>query len=58
MKYFVKFFVLTFMLLISTYVTAEEQIVFLDMKQVLNTSKAGKGAQDHLQKILQNISLK
>mgnify|MGYP006205283469 CR=1 FL=1 len=51
MKYLVKFFVITFVLLSSTYVAAQEKVVFLDMKQVLNTSKAGKGAQDYLQKV-------
>tara|TARA_B100001123_G_C14924951_1_gene873294 strand:- start:151 stop:675 length:525 start_codon:yes stop_codon:yes gene_type:complete len=51
MKYFVKFFVITFLLLASTYATAEQTIAFIDMKYVLNNSKAGKGAQDYLQKI-------
>jgi len=50
MKYLVKFFVITFLLLISTYSFAEEKIVYIDMKYVLNSSKAGKGAQDFLQK--------
>ena len=50
MKYFVKFFVVTFFLLICTYSFAEQKIVVLDMKFVLNQSKAGKGAQDFLQK--------
>ena len=50
MKYLVKFFVVTFLLLISTYVSAEQKIAYLDMKFVLNNSKAGKGAQDFLQK--------
>tara|TARA_Y100000590_G_scaffold28192_2_gene31648 strand:+ start:4232 stop:4756 length:525 start_codon:yes stop_codon:yes gene_type:complete len=50
MKYLVKFFVVTFFALISTYATAEQTIVYLDMKVVLNNSKAGKGAQDYLQK--------
>ena len=50
MKYFVKFFVVTFIALICTYATAEQTIVYLDMKVVLNNSKAGKGAQDYLQK--------
>ena len=49
MKYFVKFFVVTFIALICTYATAEQTIVYLDMKVVLNNSKAGKGAQDYLQ---------
>ena len=50
MKYFVKFFVVTFFLIICTQATAEQKIVVLDMKYVLNNSKAGKGAQDFLQK--------
>jgi len=50
MKYFVKFFVVTFFLFICTQTIAEENIVYIDMKQILNNSKAGKGAQDFLQK--------
>ena len=50
MKYLVKFFVVTFFLIISTHVFAEQKIVVLDMKFVLNNSKAGKGAQDFLKK--------
>ena len=50
MKYLVKFFVVTFLLLVCTYSFAEQKIVFLDMKFVLNQSKAGKGAQDYLKK--------
>jgi len=50
MKYLVKFFVVTFLLLVCTYVTAEQKIAYLDMKFILNNSKAGKGAQDFLQK--------
>ena len=50
MKYLVKFFVVTFLLLVSTYATAEQKIVYMDMKVVLNNSKPGKGAQDFLQK--------
>ena len=50
MKYLVKYFVVTFFLLISTSVFAEQKIVVLDMKYVLNESKAGKGAQDFLKK--------
>ena len=51
MKYIVRFFVITFLLITSTYALAEQNIVFMDMKQILNTSKAGKGAQDYLQKL-------
>ena len=50
MKYLVKFFVVTFLVLISTHANAEQKIVVLDMKFVLNNSKAGKGAQDFLKK--------
>ena len=48
MKYLVKFFVVTFFIIISTHTFAEQKIVVLDMKYVLNNSKAGKGAQDFL----------
>tara|TARA_B100001123_G_scaffold40805_1_gene41969 strand:+ start:132 stop:656 length:525 start_codon:yes stop_codon:yes gene_type:complete len=50
MKYLVKFFVVTFLILICTHSIAEQKIVVLDFKFVLNNSKAGKGAQDYLQK--------
>ena len=50
MKYLVKFFVVTFFCLVCTYTFAEQKIVVLDMKYVLNNSKAGKGAQDFLKK--------
>ena len=50
MKYLVKFFVITFLLLNCTLTLAEQTIVVLDMKYVLNNSKAGKGVQEHLKK--------
>jgi outer membrane protein len=50
MKYIVNFFVVTLLLLVSTHTFAEQKIVVLDMKYVLNQSKAGKGAQDFLKK--------
>ena len=50
MKYLVRFFVVTFFLLICTHTIAEEKIVVLDLTFVLNQSKAGKGAQDFLKK--------
>ena len=50
MKYLVKFFVVTFLLLICTHVLAEQKITYLDIKFVLNNSKAGKTVQDELQK--------
>ena len=49
MKYIVKFFVITFLLLNSTYAFAEQNVAFMNMTKVLNESKAGKGAQDYLQ---------
>tara|TARA_Y100000590_G_scaffold466822_1_gene643471 strand:+ start:1210 stop:1734 length:525 start_codon:yes stop_codon:yes gene_type:complete len=50
MKYFVKLFVVTLIVLVSKYAFADHKVVFLDMKYILNNSKAGKGAQDYLQK--------
>ena len=50
MKYLVKFFVVTSIVLFCTAVSAEQKIVILDLKYVLNNSKAGKGAQDYLKK--------
>tara|TARA_Y100000590_G_scaffold339063_1_gene386470 strand:- start:1979 stop:2503 length:525 start_codon:yes stop_codon:yes gene_type:complete len=58
MKYFVKFFVVTFFALICTYASAEQKIVVLDMKYVLNNSKAGKGAQEYLKKTFQDNAKK
>ena len=50
MKYLVRFIVVTFFLLICTHTFAEQKIVVLDLKFVLNNSKAGKGAQVFLKK--------
>ena len=50
MKYLVKFFVVTFFLLICTNTFAEQKIVVLDLTYVLNESTAGKGAQEFLKK--------
>ena len=50
MKYLVKFFVVTFLLLLCTHASAEQKIAYLDMKFILNNSKAGKGAQEYLKK--------
>ena len=54
MKYLVKFFVVTFFMLICTYSLAEQKVVYIDLKFVLNNSKAGKGAQDYLKKTFKN----
>ena len=53
MKYLVKFFVVTFLLLVCTHFLAEQKVAYLDMKFILNNSKAGKGAQDLLHKSFQ-----
>jgi Skp family chaperone for outer membrane proteins len=50
MKYFVKFIVVTFFSLICTNIFADEKIAVLDLSYVLNESKAGKNAQEFLQK--------
>ena len=52
MKYLVKFFVVTFTVLICTHGSAQQNVAYLDMKYILNNSKAGKGAQDFLKKSL------
>ena len=48
MKYIVKIIVVTLISLFCTYAIAEQKVVFLDMKFILNNSKAGKEAQDFL----------
>ena len=48
MKYLVKLFVVTFLVLICTHANTEERIAYIDLKYILNNSKAGKGAQDFL----------
>ena len=54
MKYFVKFFVITLLVLLCTYVQADNsQIRFINLKIILNESKAGKEAQDFLKKSAQ-----
>ena len=58
MKYLVKFFVVTLFLIFCTAVTAEQSIVVLDLKYVLNNSKAGKGAQDYLKKSFKDSTQK
>ena len=48
MKYLVKLFVVTLLTLVCTHAIAEDKIAYMDMKYILNNSKAGKGAQDFL----------
>ena len=50
MNRFIKYFLITFFLIFSSNLLAEEKIAILDLKYVLNESKAGKGAQDFLKK--------
>ena len=50
MNKFIKYFLITLLLIFSTNLFTQEKIVILDMKYVLNQSKAGKGAQDFLKK--------
>ena len=58
MKFLIKTFLYTFFLLIGTQVFAEQKIVVLDMKYVLNNSKAGKEAQELLKNKLENDAKK
>ena len=58
MKYLVKFFVVTLFTLVCTHASTEQKIVYIDMKYVLNNSKAGKGAQDYLSKSLKKSQKK
>jgi len=56
MNVYIKYFLITFFLIFSSDLLAQEKIAILDMKYVLNNSKAGKGAQDFLKKsYTQNI---
>ena len=50
MRHIVKYFLITFLLLFCTNILAQEKVVILDLKYVLNESKAGKGAQEFLKK--------
>ena len=50
MKHFLKYFLATYLTLFCTNLLAQDKIVILDLKYVLNQSKAGKGAQDFLKK--------
>jgi len=54
MKHFIKYSLIVFVLLFSSNLLAEEKIAILDLKYVLNQSKAGKGAQDFLKKSYTN----
>ena len=51
MKYFKFFIIILFLINISSK-TFSTEIYFIDMKKILNQSKAGKNAQDFLKKKL------
>ena len=56
MNRFIKYLLITFFLIFTSDLLAQEKIAILDLKYVLNQSKAGKGAQDFLKKsYTQNI---
>jgi len=56
MNRFIKYFLITSFLIFTSDLLAEEKIAILDLKYVLNESKAGKDAQDFLKKsYTQNI---
>jgi Skp family chaperone for outer membrane proteins len=50
MKNVLKYLLVAFLFINSSYAMAEQKIVILDLKLLLNTSKAGSGAQDFLKK--------
>ena len=50
MKHFLKYFLVAYLTLFCTNLLAQDKIVILDLKYVLNESKAGKGAQDFIKK--------
>ena len=56
LKQFVKLFVITFLMLgyTSSKASAETNIVYLDLKIIMNESNAGKKAQDYLAKQHEN----
>tara|TARA_Y100000741_G_C17960888_1_gene439789 strand:+ start:59 stop:583 length:525 start_codon:yes stop_codon:yes gene_type:complete len=54
MKHFIKYFLISLIIIFPSNLLAEEKIVILDLKYVLNESKAGKGAQDFLKKSYNN----
>jgi len=56
MNRFIKYFLITSFVIFSSDLLAQEKIAILDLKYVLNESKAGKSAQDFLKKsYTQNI---
>ena len=58
MKNFIKYFLISFFLLYCSALSAQDKVVILNLKYVLNESKAGKSAQDFLKKSLQDNTKK
>ena len=54
MNHILKYLLISFFILFSTNLFAENNIAVLDLKYVLNQSKAGKEAQDYLKKSYTN----
>jgi len=54
MKHLIKYLFITIIIAFSTNVNAQDKVAMLDLKFVLNQSKAGKGAQDFLKKSYNN----
>jgi len=54
MKHLLKYLFITFLILFSTNAYPQDKVAVLDLKYVLNQSKAGKGAQDFLKKSYTN----
>jgi len=54
MKHLIKYLFITIIIVFSTNVNAQDKVAMLDLKFVLNQSKAGKGAQDFLKKSYTN----
>ena len=48
MKHFIKYFLISFFILYCSALLAQDKVVILNLKYVLNESKAGKSAQDFL----------
>ena len=55
MKYLVKFFVVTLLFINCTYASADQKVVYVDVKYILNLSKAGKALKIFLENLLKLI---
>ena len=54
MKHFIKYFLISFFLLYCSALLAQDKVAVLNLKYVLNESKAGKSTQDFLKKSYQD----